>query len=124
MLPAWEQPCAKCLLHRCQPHVPRAPPRQPQGDPKQDVQAKALRQLRHPNICAVMGAYNKNGVITIVMELLEGQPLLDHIVELGAYSEAQSRDTAKTPSTRHTPQKRTLPPAASMRSRSSARLGL
>ena len=55
-----------------------------------------LQSLRHPNICAVMGAYNKNGVITIVMELLEGQPLLDHIVELGAYSEAQSRDTAKT----------------------------
>ena len=55
-----------------------------------------LKALRHPNICAIVGAYQKNGSITIVMEMLEGEPLLDHIVELGSYSEALARDSART----------------------------
>ena len=42
-------------------------------------EAKAISQLNHPNICTLHDVGNENGVHYLVMELLEGESLLDRL---------------------------------------------
>lgn len=42
-------------------------------------EAKTISQLNHPNICTLHDVGSENGVSYLVMELVEGEPLADHL---------------------------------------------
>ena len=50
-----------------------------------------LRQLRHPSIVELLGAYGDGDSVRLVMEMVEGRELFDAILERGSYDEAGAR---------------------------------
>ena len=50
------------------------------------LEARVLASLNHPNVGAIYGLEEKDGVRALVLELVEGPTLADRIVDAGASS--------------------------------------
>ena len=63
-------------------------------------EAKVLASLNHPNIAAIYGLEESNGVRALVMELVEGPTLAERIAAMHPLTRPASRDTLSSPAGR------------------------
>lgn len=64
------------------------------GRPEIQLELQALVFLKemggHPNICSLRESYSEQGYFYLVLDLIEGGEMFDHLVNIGIYSEADA----------------------------------